>query len=74
MSIAIGEDHQLLGDAVARFAAERCTPAAARDAVEGDERLPPFWSELVRLGWMGLDATHGYGLRELVIVLEANID
>jgi len=70
VSIAIGEDRHLLTDAVQRFVAHRCTPEVARAAMHGGEELPPFWPELVELGWLGLDAAQGHGLREVVVVLE----
>ena len=40
-----------------------------------DEALPPFWDELVKLGWLGLHLPEeyggeGYGLSELAVVLE----
>ncbi len=76
MSIAIGEDHVALRDAVRRFAADRCPPNVVRAAVDAeDEALPPFWDELTALGWLGLHLPaavggQGYGIAELAVVLE----
>ena len=40
-----------------------------------EEKLGPFWNKLVELGWLGLHVPteyggSGYGLAELVVVLE----
>ena len=74
--IALTEDHLALLDTARRFTASRCTPAVARAALEAEgESLPPFWDELVELGWLGLhvpedDGGSGYGLAELAVVVE----
>jgi len=76
MSIAIGEDHLALLDAVRRFTDDHCTPAVARTAMEaGAEGMPPFWEPLVKLGWLALalpeaDGGEGFGLTEQAVVLE----
>ncbi|MFL6204579.1 MAG: acyl-CoA dehydrogenase [Acidimicrobiales bacterium] len=76
MSIAIGEDHEALLGTARRFTAERIPPAVVRAAVDGkQEGLPPFWDELTGLGWLGLAVPEdlggqGYGIAELVVVLE----
>ena len=71
MSLAIGDEHELLADAVQRFAAQRCTPAVARVAADGDPaQLPPFWDELDALGWLTRSPADGLGFSELAIVLE----
>src|SRR5207249_2780083 len=50
--------------------------AAARELLDAsDEALPPFWSDIAELGWLGLHVPEefggsGYGLSELVVVLE----
>ena len=71
MSLAIGDDHEFLAGAVARFATQRCGPEVARAAAEGPaDALPPFWAELDELGWLTLDREGGLGFSELVVVLE----
>jgi alkylation response protein AidB-like acyl-CoA dehydrogenase len=48
----------------------------ARAALDAEtEHRPPFWSDLVGLGWLGLAVSvdqggEGYGLPELIVVLE----
>ena len=75
-TIAISDEHVALHETARRFVSSRCTPAVTRAALEADATtLPPFWSELVDLGWLGLhvaeaDGGQGYGFAELVIVLE----
>ena len=77
MTIAIGDDHLALHDTVRRFTDARCAPAVVRAAVDAaDEALPPFWDDLVGLGWLGLHLPEdvggeGYGFAELAVVLEA---
>ncbi len=71
MSLAIGDDHELLADAVARFAAARCGPEVARAAMDApSDALPAFWSELDDLGWLDLAPSEGLGFSELAVVLE----
>jgi alkylation response protein AidB-like acyl-CoA dehydrogenase len=76
VSIAIGEDHVALLDAVRRFTADRCPPTVVRAAVGADEEArPPFWDELAELGWLGLHLPEaaggeGFGVAELAVVLE----
>ena len=71
MSLAIGDEHELLAEAVARFASQRCAPAVARAAMEADAaELPPFWAELDGLGWLTHAPADGLGFSELAIVLE----
>ncbi len=71
MTLAIGDDHELLADAVTRFAAERCGSEAARTAAAGPpDALPGFWAELDELGWLSLDTEAGLGVSELAILLE----
>src|SRR5690606_29746504 len=68
--LAVDDDRQLLADAVARFAAERCPPDVARAAMEAPaDARPPFWDDLAGLGW--LDPAGGdLGVSELAVVLE----
>jgi alkylation response protein AidB-like acyl-CoA dehydrogenase len=77
MSIAITDDHRALADTAADFLTKRDARGAARALLEEpDEGLPPFWDDLVGLGWLGLhvpedEGGSGYGLEELVVVVEA---
>ncbi|MCU1386728.1 MAG: acyl-CoA dehydrogenase protein, partial [Ilumatobacteraceae bacterium] len=76
MSIAITEDHRSLADTVAAFVQKRDAKGAARAMLEArTEAVPDFWAELAGLGWLGLhlaeaDGGSGYGLEELVVVVE----
>jgi len=76
VSIAIGEDRQMLADTARRFATEQCGPDVTRAAMgAGAEVLPPFWPQLGSLGWIGLAIDEsvggqGYGFGELAIVVE----
>ena len=70
MSLAIGDDHLALLDAVRRFTAGRCDQKVVRTAVDAEEEsLPPFWDELVGLGWLDVHAD-GYGFAEVAVVIE----
>ncbi|MBA2324483.1 MAG: acyl-CoA dehydrogenase [Pseudonocardiales bacterium] len=77
MSLAITEEHRALTEVARSFLAKHDARAAARAQLEADtESLPPFWSELTGLGWLGLHLPEhlggeGYGLPELAVVLEA---
>lgn len=76
MSIAITEDHRALAATVADFVAKREVRASARALLEAaDEAQPAWWGELAGLGWLGLHLPEahggsGYGLEELVVVVE----
>ena len=76
MSIAITEDHRSLAETVRSFAEKRNLRGAARERLESpDDSLPAFWSEFSELGWLGLHLPEdvggsGYGIEELVIVVE----
>jgi 3-oxochol-4-en-24-oyl-CoA dehydrogenase len=76
MSIAITDDHQALAGTASDFLTRRDARGAARALLEAhDEGLPPFWDELVGLGWLGLHVPEeyggsGFGLEELVVVVE----
>ena len=76
MSIAITDDHRALTDTVSDLLRSRDARGAARSLLESPtENLPAFWDELVGLGWLGLHLPEayggsGYGLEELVIVVE----
>lgn len=76
MSLAITDDHRALAETVSSFLAKRDAIGAARELLEApEETLPALWDELVSLGWLGLHLPEpyggsGYGLEELVIVVE----
>ena len=76
MSIAITEDHRALADTAADFLAKRDARGDARALLEtADEPKPTWWDDLAGLGWLGLhvpeaDGGSGYGLEELVVVVE----
>lgn len=77
MSIAITEDHRALAETARAFLTACDARGAARSLLEAPaEELPAFWPELVDLGWPGLHLPEehggaGYGLSELVVVVEA---
>ncbi|NLD78100.1 MAG: acyl-CoA dehydrogenase, partial [Acidimicrobiales bacterium] len=76
MPIAITEDHQSLAATAADLLTKRDARGEARSLLEApDEPLPSFWGEVVELGWLGLHIAEehggsGYGLEELVVVVE----
>ena len=76
MSIAITEDHQALAQTAWEFLQKREARASARALLEADaEELPGWWQDLLGLGWQGLHLPEahggsGYGLEELVVVVE----
>jgi alkylation response protein AidB-like acyl-CoA dehydrogenase len=76
MSLAITEDHRALSETAAEVLRKRGARSAARALLEAPgEPLPDFWDEICQLGWPGLHIAEahggsGYGLSELVIVVE----
>jgi 3-oxochol-4-en-24-oyl-CoA dehydrogenase len=76
MGIALTDDHRELAEVARAFLTSQKTRWAARSLLDAtDESRPPFWQNLVELGWLGLhiDEEHGgsgYGLPELVVVIE----
>ncbi len=74
--IALTDEHLALHDAVRGWAERHCPPAAARAGLDADaEVIPPFWSDLVAQGWIGLAVGEaaggeGFGLAEAVVVIE----
>jgi 3-oxochol-4-en-24-oyl-CoA dehydrogenase len=76
MSIAITDDHRALAGTAADLLLKRDARGAARALLEaGEEGTPPFWADLCALGWAGLHVPEehggsGYGLEELVVVVE----
>jgi hypothetical protein len=77
MSIAISEDHRALAVTASDLLTKRDAKGAARATLtSASEELPAFWSDLVGLGWPGLHLLEayggsGFGLEELVVVVEA---
>ncbi len=78
-TLGVSDDHVALHHAARRFLLDRCPPAVPRallEAGDGDTaERPPFWDDLAALGWLGLHLSEdvggsGYGLSELVVVLE----
>ncbi|HTR71457.1 MAG TPA: acyl-CoA dehydrogenase [Mycobacteriales bacterium] len=76
MPIAISDDHRILGETAAEFLKDRDARGAARALLETPvEPTPHFWADLAALGWLGLHVPEeyggaGYGLEELVVVVE----
>jgi 3-oxochol-4-en-24-oyl-CoA dehydrogenase len=76
MGIAITDDHRELAEVARAFLTSQKARPAARALLDSpDEARPTFWPDIVDLGWLGLhiDEEHGgsgYGLPELVVVIE----
>jgi 3-oxochol-4-en-24-oyl-CoA dehydrogenase len=76
MPIALTDDHLALAEVVADVLAKHDALGAARELLEAEaEELPPFWSAVCELGWLGLhlDEAHGgsgFGMAELAVVVE----
>ena len=76
MPIGITEDHQALHEAVRGWVQRHCPPSLPRALLDAErEERPDFWSGLADQGWLGLhlpesDGGSGYGIPELVVVLE----
>jgi len=76
MSIAITEEHRALAETARDFLASSKALSEARSLLEAEtEALPSFWGDVAALGWLGLHVPEqyggsGYGLEELVIVVE----
>ncbi len=76
MSIAITEDHRALADTAADLLTKKGSRAAARELLEApEESRPALWADIVDVGWLGLHVPEahggsGYGLEELVVVVE----
>src|SRR5215510_15474134 len=77
MSIAISGAQRELADVARSFLDDHGARGAARAAlVAPDDSRPSYWDEMAALGWLGLHLPQehggsGYGLEELVVVLEA---
>ncbi|BBZ74212.1 acyl-CoA dehydrogenase [Mycobacterium paraseoulense] len=76
MGIALTDDHRELAGVARGFLTSQKARWAARSLLDAaEESRPPFWQNLVELGWLGLhvDEEHGgsgFGLPELVVVVE----
>ncbi|HVQ98930.1 MAG TPA: acyl-CoA dehydrogenase [Mycobacterium sp.] len=76
MGIALTDDHRELAGVARAFLTSQKARWAARSLLDaGDESRPPFWHDLVELGWLGLHIDEeyggsGFGLPELVVVIE----
>jgi alkylation response protein AidB-like acyl-CoA dehydrogenase len=76
MAIGIAEEHGELAAVAADFMKRHGGRESARLALEAtDELLPAFWDDLRAVGWLGLHLPEqyggsGYGLAELVVVVE----
>ena len=76
MAIAITEDHQALASTASEFLQKRQARRAARELLEAEsEPMPEMWDDIINLGWLGLHVPEeyggsGYGLEELVVVVE----
>jgi len=76
MSIAITEEHVALAETARDLLTSRDARGAGRAMLEAPtEELPKLWDDIVGLGWLGLHVPEehggsGYGLEELVIVVE----
>ncbi len=76
MPIAISEDHRQLSSVARSFLDKQAAISAARSCLDvAEPDLPPFWSDLADLGWLGLHVDEafggaGFGLLELAVVLE----
>ncbi|MEY2435742.1 MAG: hypothetical protein QOF97_578 [Acidimicrobiaceae bacterium] len=74
--LGISDDHVALHATARRWVTNHCPPSVPRALLDADdETMPPFWSELAELGWLGLHLPEdvggsGYGLAELAVVLE----
>jgi alkylation response protein AidB-like acyl-CoA dehydrogenase len=77
MPIALSEELRELAEVTTGFLTRRGALAASRALLDAKtEDLPPFWDELVSMGWLGLHLPEQYGgsgyhLMELAVVLEA---
>ena len=76
MPIALTDTHRELESVARAFLENVNARAAARALLDAPtEELPKFWDELAALGWLGLHLPEdvggsGYGLAELVVVLQ----
>ena len=76
MGIALTDDHRELAEVTRGFLTSQKARAAARSLLDApEEARPAFWPGIAELGWLGLHIPEehggsGYGLPELVVVIE----
>lgn len=76
MGIALTDDDRELAKVAGSFLSAHSARGAARELLEAaEEALPPIWRDIAEIGWLGLhiDGAHGgsgYGLPELVVIIE----
>ncbi len=76
MSIAITDEHRSLAQTVSDFLRNNGARAANRALLTAEtEELPSYWTEMGKLGWLGLHLPEehggsGFGMPELVVVAE----
>ena len=76
MGIALTDDHRELAEVARAFLTSQKARWAARSLLDTpDEARPGFWQGMAELGWLGLHIDEeyggsGYGLPELVVVIE----
>jgi 3-oxochol-4-en-24-oyl-CoA dehydrogenase len=76
MPIGITDEHLALHAAVKGWAERHCPPSVPRELLDAEaEALPSFWPDLAAQGWVGIHLEEafggeGYGIPELVVVLE----
>src|SRR3954468_10379873 len=76
MGIGISEEHEALRESARQALARHCPPSVPRALLDTEtEDMPPFWSAIADLGWLGLHVDEeyggsGFGLAELVVVCE----
>ena len=77
MGIALTDDHRELSLVADAFLTAQKARSAARELLDApDESRPSFWADIAGLGWLGLHLDEeyggsGFGLPELVVVIEA---
>jgi len=76
MALAITEEHLEMARVARDFLSGNNAIRAARDLLEAPkDALPPFWKDLIALGWTGIHLPEEYGgagagLEELVLMVE----
>ncbi|OBK14738.1 acyl-CoA dehydrogenase [Mycobacterium asiaticum] len=76
MGIALTDDHRELAEVTRGFLTSQKARAAARSLLDApEEERPAIWQGIGELGWLGLHISEehggsGYGLPELVVVIE----